>query len=188
MLRHSDSSHPRRVFLRAQGRAGGWQLGDLHGRPAPQRVQDPVGLIGCVQVVVKEPAHGLPLLSLGVITRGARGRIAADEVVEAELAIGGPGQQVTIEQGDEGLLRLGDAAAVQGGRGRRAETSARADAQPPEEPLVVGFQRTVGQVEGGCYLPGSRPLLGSPRRRRPATRGTATAPRSGRPGSPVRSA
>ena len=80
-----------RVFLRAQRRAPGRQLGDRYREPAPERVEHPVGLVGCVQVVVKEPAHGLPLPSLGVITRGARGRVAADEVVEAELIGRGPG-------------------------------------------------------------------------------------------------
>ncbi len=126
-------------------------------------MKDPVGLIGCVQVVVKEPADGLPLLSLGVITCGAHGRITADEVVEAELTVGGPGQQVTIEQRDERLLRLGDAAAVQCGRGRRAETCARAGAQPPEKPLMVGLQCTVGQIEGGYHLRARRAGAAQPR-------------------------
>ena len=74
--------------------------------------------------------------------------------MEAELSAGGLGQQVIIEQGDERLLRLGEGTAAQGGRGRQAEASARTDAQPPEELLMVGLQRTVGQIEGGYHLRG----------------------------------
>ena len=72
-------------------------MGDRQRHPAPERVQHPVGLIGCVQVVVKEPADGLPLLRPGVLMGGTRGRVSADEVVETELASCGPGQQVIPE-------------------------------------------------------------------------------------------
>jgi hypothetical protein len=59
----------------------------------PERVKDPVSVICCVQIVVKKPADGLPLLSLGVITRGAHSGVPADEVVKAELTVGGLSQR-----------------------------------------------------------------------------------------------
>ncbi len=156
-----------RVFLGTQGRAPSGQLGRWHRSPAPQRVQDPVGPVGGEQVVVEEPAHGLPLLGPGVVFRGARGRIAVDEVVEAELLAGDLGQQVMIQQGDECLLRLGEGTAGQRGRGQQAEAGARTDAKPPEELLVVGLQRTVGQIEGGDHLwgvQGRHARIAEPRR------------------------
>ncbi len=96
-------------------------MGNRHRHPAPERMKHPVSLVGRVQVVVKEPGDGLPLLRLGVITRGAHGRVSADEVVETELAGWGPGQQVMIEQGGEGLLGLGEGAAAQGRRSVQAD-------------------------------------------------------------------
>ena len=90
--------------------------------------------------------------------RPAHGRIAADEVMEAELAGRGPGQQVVIEQGGEGLLRFGEGASPQRGRGLRADVSAGAQPEPPEEPLVVGFQRPVGEIEGRQHLRAGRSL------------------------------
>ncbi len=88
MLRHSDSSQPAASswVLSAGLPAGIWA--GWHRHPAAERVQDPVSLVGGVQVVVKEPADGLPLLGLGVLARGAHGRVSADEVVEAELLAG----------------------------------------------------------------------------------------------------
>ncbi len=149
MLRHSSSSHPAASSGVPSGGADGWHVGDLYRRTPPELMKDPVGPIGRMQVIVEQPAYGLPLLSPGVIARGTQGRVATYEVVEAELAIGGPGEQVAIEQGDEDLLRLGGCAVGQRSRGRQAETCARAGSQPPEEPLMIGFQRPVGQIEGG---------------------------------------
>ena len=127
-------------------------MGDRHGHPAPERMQYPVSLISRVQIVVKEPGDCLSLLRLGVITRGAHGRVSADQVVETELTGWGSRQQVMIEQSGEGFFCLGEGAAAQGRRGLQADRSARAHAQPPEEPLMVGFQRPVGQVEGGHHF------------------------------------
>ena len=160
MLRHSDSSQPASSSgVPAGCPAGSWATGTAAGAGTSG---DPGGQVGCVQVVVKKPAHGLPPARGHRAWRG--GRIAADEVVEAELTGGGLGQQVIIEQGDERLLRLGQGTAAQGGRGRQAEASARTDAQPPEELLMVGLQRTVGQIKGGYHLRGRRAGVTQPRR------------------------
>src|ERR1017187_5374988 len=97
-------------------------MGNRHWHPAPERQQYPVSLIGGVQVVVKEPADCLSLLGLGVLARGPRGRVSADEVLETELAGRGPSQQVMIEQGGEGFFGFGQGAAVQGGRRLQARS------------------------------------------------------------------
>jgi hypothetical protein len=145
-----------RVLVGAQDRADGRPVGHRRGCPAPERVQDLVRLVSGVQVVIQQPADGLPLLGLGIIARRAHGRVPADEVVEMELAVRGPGQQMVIEQGGEGFFRLGQRAVGQG-RGRmQADVGTRADAQPPEQPLVVGLQGAVGQVEGSNHLRGRR--------------------------------
>ena len=87
--------------------------------------------------------------------------------MEAELLAGDLGQQVMIQQGDECLLRLGEGTAGERGRGQQAEAGARTDAKPPEELLVVGLQRTVGQIEGGDHLwgvEGRHARIAEPRR------------------------
>ena len=106
MLRHSASSQA--AASSCVPSAGPTAAGDRDRHPAPERVQHPVGPVGGVQVVVEQPADGLPLRGLGIVARGAHGRVAADEVVEPELAVRGRGQQVMIQQGGEGLLRLGE--------------------------------------------------------------------------------
>src|ERR1022692_4377048 len=117
-------------------------MGDRHGHPAPERMKHPISLIGCMQIVVKEPGDCLSLLRLGVLTRGAHCRVSADEVVETELIAWGSCQQVMIEQSSESFFCLGEGTAAQGRRSVLADRSAWAHAQPPEEPLMVGFQRT----------------------------------------------
>ena len=109
MLRHSDSSQPAASSRvpRAGLPPGNWAGGAEARRRSGCR-NLPVGQVGGVQVVVEEPAYGLPLPGPGAIFRGARGRIAVDEVMEAELSAGDLGQQVIIQQGDERLLRLGE--------------------------------------------------------------------------------
>src|SRR6202042_1810922 len=72
--------------------------------PGPERMQDPVGPVGRIQVVVEEPGDGLLLLSLTVIAPGPPGGITADEVMEPELAVRGRREQVTVEQYAERLL------------------------------------------------------------------------------------
>ena len=67
--------------------------------------------------------------------------------MKTELAGWGPGQQVVIEQGGEALFCFGEGAAPQRGRRLQADMGTRAHPQLPEEPLVVGLQRAVGQVE-----------------------------------------
>src|ERR1022692_4533116 len=79
-------------------------MGYRHGHPAAERMKYPVSLIGCTQVVVKEPADCLSLLGRGVVMRGAYGRVSADDVVETELTGWGSNQQVMIEQGGEGFF------------------------------------------------------------------------------------
>src|ERR1017187_2981848 len=123
-------------------------MGDRHGHPASERMKYPISLIGCAQIVVKEPGDCLSLLRFGVVTRGAHGRVSPDEVVETELIGWGSRQQVMIEQSGESFFCLGEGTAAQGCRSLLADRSAMAHAQPPEEPLMVRFQRTVGQVEG----------------------------------------
>ena len=141
-----------RGLRRAERRAVDRGMGDRHRHPVPEGMKDPVSLVGRVQVVVQEPVDGLSPLGRRIIVRRARGREPADEVVEAELA--GPvlRQQVMIKQGGAGFLRFGEGAAAQGGRGVQADQRAGVQAQPPEELLVVGVQRTVRQVEGRHHL------------------------------------
>ena len=146
----------RRVVRGAHGWLHGRPLGDQHPPPAPERVQHPVGPVRRVQVVVEEPADRLPPLALRVVPHRADRRVPADQVVEAVLAARRPRQQVVVEQGDQRLLGLGERAVAERGRRVQADVRARADPEPPEEPLVVRFQRPVGQVEGGHDLRAGR--------------------------------
>ena len=150
---------PGGILRRTRLGAARGKPGNGPGGPAPERAQYAVGLVGRVQVVVEQPAHGLPPLGGRVVPRGQRDRVAVDEVVEPERSAGGQGQQVMVEQGAERLLRLGVRAPAQGGHGGQAESSARADPQPPEQLLVVGLQRPVGEVEGGGHLGGGQARL-----------------------------
>src|SRR5450755_2605238 len=104
-------------------------MGDRHGHPAPERMKYPISLIGCVQIVVKQPGDCLPLLRLRVLARGAHGRVSAGEVVETELIGWGSRQQVMIEQSSEGFFCFGEGTAAQGCGSLQAEISARVHAQ-----------------------------------------------------------
>ncbi len=154
------------VLLRGQRRDRARGTRDRYRHPAPERVQQPVGLVGGVQVVVEEPADRLPLHGRRVVSRGAHGRVSADEVVEPELAARGRGQQVMVEQDADGLLRLGEGAAAQGRRRVQADLSAGAHAQPPEELLMTGLKGAVGQVEGRHPLQACACLVDEGRRAR----------------------
>ena len=59
--------------------------------------------------------------------------------METELARGSRCQQMVIEQGGEGFFGFCDGTAAQGCRGMRADLSARAQAQTPEESLVSTY-------------------------------------------------
>ena len=54
-----------------------------------------------------------------------------------------------VQQGADGLLRLGERDAAEGRRGMRADLRGRAHPQPAEELLMARLQGTVGQLEGG---------------------------------------
>ena len=127
-------------------------------------MQQPVGPVGRVQVVVEQPGHRLLLLGFVVLSPGPPGRVAADQVVQPVLAVGGLGQQVTVEQHPEGLLRRRRAAAVQRGRGLQAVRRARTGAEAPQEPLMRGSERAIRQVEGGDQLRARGAGAAQPRR------------------------
>ena len=101
-----------RVFPGAQRRARGRRVSSRPGCALPEGVQDLVGVGRAVQVVVQQPADGLPPLGPGVLLRGARGRVAADQIVEPVLPGRGPRQQVLVKERGEGLLRIGEGAAA----------------------------------------------------------------------------
>ena len=100
-----------------------------------------------VQVIIDQAIHGG--VALGhVIRLGESAGVFPDGIVETVPARNGLVDQMVrakfIEQGLDG----GEVALVQGRGGAGVDIGTRRETEPPKEPLLVGGQLPIGQIEG----------------------------------------
>ena len=93
------------------------------GRVA-ERVQEPVGGVRGVQVVVDDPAGRLPAFLLGVVRAGEVGGVGAQQVVHGVPAAEPLRRQVGADQLGQQRYHLGRRDAREAGGGRRGEIGA----------------------------------------------------------------
>ncbi len=123
-----------------------------HGGRAGACLAGQVGVSagGGVLVVIQQPGNRVSvLLRVNAVGQGAG--VLADEVVRPVAALGRLAQQVLVVKGLQAPAGGGQATAVQGGGGVLVDIFAGMQAEPSEQPLLIGSQVSVGQVERGRH-------------------------------------
>jgi hypothetical protein len=111
-----------------------------------KRVKKSISALSCVDVMVRQPAEGLPAQGFRVLVPGSSPGEAANKVVKLKVALV-LFKHVLIRQGSEGGLCIRHGRPPERCRCTDRDAGTRVLAQHPEESLIRLAQRRVGQPE-----------------------------------------